>query len=62
MEKLYPEGLYTNVNIKLTLDKDTGVYGVYCPQWKFEGYSKNPVKLIKELVNEIINHNNECLK
>lgn len=58
MEEQYPEGLYTNVNIKLTLDKNTGMYMVYCPEWKYEGYSKTPENLINLLVNEIINHNN----
>lgn len=61
MEELYPEGIINTISINLFLNDD-GSYEVICPQWKFEGYSKNPIKLIKELVNEIINHNNECLK
>lgn len=59
MKEQYPEGLYTNVNIELTLDKKTGIYGVYCPEWKYESYSKTPDKLINLLINEIINHNNQ---
>jgi len=58
MKEQYPEGLYTNVNIKLKLDEKTGIYMVYCPEWKYEGHSKNPEHLINLLVNEIINHNN----
>ena len=61
MKEQYPEGLYTNVNIELRLDKKTGMYMVYCPEWKYEGHSKNPENLISLLVNEITNHNNQEL-
>ena len=61
MKESYPEGLYPNVNIELTLDKKTGMYMVCCPEWKYEGHSKNPENLISLLVNEITNHNNQEL-
>lgn len=59
MKESYPEGIINNININLILLKD-GNYEISCPQWKYEGHSKNPSKLINELINELVNHNKEC--
>lgn len=58
----YPEGLYENISIKLRLEKDTGFYVVYCPEWKYETVSKNPGLAISVLLDEIIKHNAEELQ
>lgn len=60
MEESYPEGLINTITINLFL-LENGTYEIRCPQWRYVGYSKNPDESVKQLVNEIINHNKEEL-
>lgn len=61
MDEQYPEGLYQEITINLSLD-DSGVYCIQCPQWKFESHSTNPAHIVLELVREITQHNRECIE
>ena len=58
MEQPYQEDLYNTITINLFL-MDDGGYEIRCPQWRYVGYSKTPEVDVKELVEEIVNHNKQ---
>jgi hypothetical protein len=54
----YPEGLYEEFWLRIRLDKETGNYSIYCPEWRCElAGGQYPGDRARMLVNEIAVHN-----
>lgn len=58
-EQEYPEGIYDKFTIEVRLDRETGNYTIYCPEWRCElAGGKWPGERVSSLVDEIVAHNN----
>jgi hypothetical protein len=54
----YPEGLYEEFTFRFRLDKETGNYSIYCPEWHCElAAGQHPGDRARGLANEIAGHN-----
>lgn len=62
-EQQYPEGVYDKFTIELRLDRETGNYMIYCPEWcaEFAG-GEWPGEKVGSLADEIVAHNKTELK
>lgn len=59
----YPEGVFEKFTIQFLLDKQTGKYMIYSPEWHCEiAGGKNPLKEAVVLINEILDHNEAEMK
>lgn len=62
-EQEYADGLYPSFTLVFTLDRATGNYMVYCPEWKCElSGGKHPGHSAYGLIMEIVGHNEEEMK
>lgn len=54
----YPEGVFDKFTIELRLDRETGNYTIYCPEWRCEIAGGGwPGAMAGELIDEIVEHN-----
>jgi hypothetical protein len=57
-EQSYPEGVFDTFTLTFTLDRETGNYSIYCPEWRCElAGGQWPGKRALHLVDEIAAHN-----
>lgn len=58
-EQQHPEGVYNKFTIEVKLDKETGNYMIWCPEWRCEiSGGKWPGERASRLIDEIVSHNN----
>lgn len=57
-EQEYPEGVFDKFTLELRLDRETGNYMIYCPEWPCEiAGGKWPGDRAQKLIEEIVAHN-----
>lgn len=57
-EQEYPEGVFDKFTIEIRLDRETGNYMIFCPEWKCEiAGGKYPGDRARMLIAEIVSHN-----
>lgn len=57
-EQSYPEGIFDKFTIEIRLDRETGSYMIYCPEWRCEiAGGKYPGDRADRLISEIVTHN-----
>lgn len=57
-EQEYPEGVYDKFTLEFRLDRETGSYTIYCPEWRCEiAGGKYPDIRAGRLIAEIVTHN-----
>lgn len=57
-EQPYPEGIFDKFTIEIRLDRETGNYMIYCPEWRCEiAGGKYPGDHADHLISEIVTHN-----
>lgn len=57
-EQQYPEGIFDKFTIELRLDRETGNYMIYCPEWRCEiAGGAWPEYRVGKLIGEIVAHN-----
>lgn len=57
-ERSYPEGVFDKFTLELRLDRETGNYTIYCPEWRSEiAGGKYPGDFADHLIAEIVAHN-----
>ena len=57
-EQECPEGVYDKFTLELRLDRETGNYMIYCPEWRCEiAGGKYPDIRAGRLIAEIVTHN-----
>lgn len=57
-EQEYPEGVFDKFTLELRLDRETGNYMIYCPEWRCEiAGGKYPGDRADHLIAEIVTHN-----
>lgn len=57
-EQEYPEGVFDKFTIEIRLDRETGNYMIFCPEWKCEiAGGKYPGDRARKLIEEIATHN-----
>lgn len=59
-EQPYPEGMYSEITLHVTLDLDNGIYMLRCPEWMCEfPCGARPSVAAYKLLKEIETHNKE---
>lgn len=57
-EQEYPEGVFDKFTLEFRLDRETGSYTIYCPEWRCEiAGGEWPGERAGELIDEIVEHN-----
>lgn len=62
-EQEFPEGVYDRFTVEVRLDRETGNYMIYCPEWRCEiAGGKWPGEHAGSLIDEIVEHNIEEMR
>lgn len=62
-EQSFPEGIFDKFTVEVRLDRETGNYMIYCPEWRCEiAGGQWPGEKVGSLVDEIVEHNIEEMR